>query len=368
MQLDKIIITEFKNYERQELDLCPGLNWFTGLNGMGKTNFLDAVYYLCMTKSLHGTPDRDLTRDGGRFFRLEGHFSEGDERKKIVAKVEPGKQKAISCNEAVYDRLAEHIGQLPVVFVAPADASLVQGGSEDRRRFLDNVLAQIDSLYLQHLLSYNRLIKQRNSALKQMGQTGHFDRALLAVYDRQLLIPARYIFDRRIEYLEQFIPRFQHYYRIICEERELVDCRYKSQLREQPLDVWLEMNWEKDRVLQRTTAGIHRDDLTFLLFEKPLKRFASQGQMKSFVLALKLAQYDTLREATGRVPLLLLDDIFDKLDLQRMEQLIQLVQESHFGQVFFSDTQLSRVQELAAHTSRDFRIFEVNAGKISNVQ
>ncbi|MCB0704576.1 MAG: DNA replication and repair protein RecF [Saprospiraceae bacterium] len=366
MELKKIILSQFKNYESQELLPEPGLNWFTGLNGMGKTNMLDAIYYLCMTKSMHGTPDRDLVRHQSSFFRLEGHFQLDSLQRKIVAKVDPPKRKVFEANGMEYDRLADHIGLIPIVFVAPSDAALVQGGSEDRRRFLDNALSQTDPLYLNHLITYNRLIKQRNAALKQMGQNGHFDRTLFRTYDRQLLMPASYIFQQRTEYLNVFLPRFQQYYQIICQDREMVDCRYQSHLQEQSMDAWLESNWEKDRILQRTNAGIHRDDLVFYIFDRPVKRFASQGQMKSFVLALKLAQYDTLQNSTQRIPILLLDDIFDKLDQERVRKLIELVQEPNFGQVFITDTRKERVESLAGTGNRKIRIFEVEDGKISN--
>ncbi|MBR9922853.1 MAG: DNA replication and repair protein RecF [Bacteroidetes bacterium] len=364
MELKKIILTNFKNYESQQLELDPALNWFTGLNGMGKTNMLDAIYYLSMTKSFHHMPDRDISRHAASFFRLEGLFEIRGKDRKVVAKVEPGKRKVFESNGVPYDRLAEHIGQIPVVFVAPSDSDLVQGGSEDRRRFMDNALSQTDPLYLEHLMTYNRVLKQRNAALKQMGQEGRFDRTLLHVYDRQLLMPSRYVFEQRNAWLESFLPRFQQYYQIICQERETVGCRYRSHLQEQGMDAWLEANWEKDKVLQRTSAGIHRDDLVFYIFDKPVKRFASQGQMKSFVLALKLAQYDALMASVQRKPLLLLDDIFDKLDPERVRKLIELVQEPNFGQVFITDTRKERAESLIGSGNREIRIFEVEEGKI----
>ncbi|TAK42222.1 MAG: DNA replication and repair protein RecF, partial [Saprospiraceae bacterium] len=346
MHLQKLILTNFKNYEFQTLEFSPRLNLITGLNGMGKTNLLDAVYFLCMGKSRSST-DRNVLRRGADFFRLEGWFFRNGKKEKIVAKVVPGNQKTLERNDNLYPRIGDHVGWLPVVFKAPDDTGLAMDGSEERRRFLDNTLCQLRQQYLQQLMAYNKVLQMRNAALKQFAEKHNFNEALLTTYDQHLLEPAAFILEQRTNFITRFEPLFQKYYRLICSEKETADCCYRSQLTGQDYATLLKQTLEKDRVLQRTTAGIHKDDLAFQLDELPLKRFASQGQLKSFVLSLKLAQYECLKQEKDVRPILLLDDLFDKLDDERVNQLIQLLVKQEFGQVFITDTHLERTEEIA---------------------
>ena len=366
MYLQQLKLTQFKNYTRQQLDFSARLNAFVGMNGMGKTNLLDAIYYLCMCKSHFGTNDRDVVQHEQEFLRLEGYFIKNDKREKVVAKVIPRKKKEFERNDVAYSRLSEHIGLLPVVFIAPDDTYLAKEGSEARRRFLDNTLSQLDREYLRQLIIYNKVIKQRNAALKNFAAERYFDPALLLIYDDQLLEPAAVIHQKRMEWMAIFNPLFEEYYRVISGDREAVGVRYRSQLTDADFKTLLDEVQEKDRILQRSTVGIHRDDLVFTINDYPLKKFSSQGQLKSFVLALKLAQYELLRRDKSIPPLLLLDDVFDKLDRSRVQQLLQLILEKDFGQIFITDTHESRLAEIIDGFGADYKVFKVENGVASN--
>ncbi|MEM1322031.1 MAG: DNA replication/repair protein RecF [Bacteroidota bacterium] len=368
MYLNHIKLTNFKNYESEELRLSEGLNCFVGRNGMGKTNLLDAIYYLCMCKSNFGLTDGHICRHEADFFRLEGRFVREGKKEKVVAKVIPRKKKSMERNDVLYKTLSEHIGLLPVVMIIPDDTKLVTEGSEERRRLVDNTLSQYDAAYLSDLLRYNRLLKQRNAALKQMGAEGRFNLRLIQAYDQQMVEPARHIHQKRQAFLAQFVTVFQQYYSSISGRQEEVDCRYHSQLEKEDFLTLMEAASEKDRILQRTTAGIHKDDLKLFIDGHVLKRFASQGQLKSFVLALKLAQYDFLRQEKNIAPLLLLDDIFDKLDSQRVKQLIDLLMEQNFGQVCITDTHNHRLKEVIEAYQTAHKLFRVDKGQVQEEQ
>lgn len=365
MYLDQLKLTQFKNYEQLALSLSPRLNCLTGLNGMGKTNVLDAIHFLCMCKNHTGLNDKQLIRHEDTFFRIEGRFVAGGENQKIVAKFQSGQRKEMERNGVVYDRLTDYIGQFPVVMIAPDDVALVQEGSEDRRRFLDATLSQISAGYLQNLLIYNALLKQRNALLKMFGEHRRFDPVLLESIDRQMPGPAQLIFEQRRQFIEAFKPLFHEMYAAISNSREAVDVRYDSDLSDGPLENLLPVVLEKDRILQRSTVGPHRDDLTLFMDGKPVKKFASQGQLKSFLLALRLAQYEVLRAAKGVAPILLLDDIFDKLDAQRVRHLVGLLIRREFGQIFMTDTQRNRIEEIIASFSGDYKLFEVENGVVT---
>ncbi len=345
MHLQRIYLTHFKNYESEKSQFSPKVNCIVGLNGMGKTNLLDAIYYLCMCKSQFGTADRLVVQQGEEFFRLEGHFQKEDKNFKVAAKVIPRQRKEIELNGVIHQKLADHIGLFPVVMITPYDIDLGMEGSEIRRRFLDNSLAQIDTAYLSALLAYNRILRQRNAALKSFPphQANH---TLLDSLDEQLLATGNLIHQTRVSFVKDLIPIFTAYYQEIANGQEVVDCVYKSSLLEQPLEQSLKESRDKDILLQRSTVGIHKDDLQFLIKGHPLKKFASQGQLKSFILALKLAQYELVKNNSHSLPLLLLDDIFDKLDQHRVRQLIQLLFQKEFGQIFFTDTQKDRLVKI----------------------
>ncbi len=362
LYLEKLILTNFKNYAGQTLDLSERLNCFTGLNGMGKTNILDAVYYLCLAKSRFALSDLHLCKRGEDFFRLEGHFRTDGKSYRIVAKVQPKKRKILESNGLPYAALSEHVGLFPVVFLGPDDTLMITEGSEERRRFIDNTLSQTDPQYLAHLISYNKVLQQRNAALKQFAEQRRFDPALVGVYDAQLLPAGRYIHSKRKEFIGAFAPYMMETYSGIAGKQEQVDCRYISALEEVGFEELLAQSQEKDRILQRTTEGIHRDDLELLIKNMPVKRFGSQGQLKSFVLALKLAQYRFLEKQKKNRPILLLDDIFDKLDAQRVGRLLQLLHEGSFGQVFITDTDEGRVENIIREFGTGYRRYNIDNG------
>lgn len=363
MHLAKLKLTQFKNYAGGELIFSPRLNCFVGANGAGKTNLLEAVYYLCMGKSYASTPDQYAIQHGLDVSRLDGEFRFGEEEvspERIVVKLQKRKRKIIERNGAAYERLADHVGRYPVVIIVPDDSRLVLEGSEIRRRLLDNSLSQTDPAYLNHLIAYNKLLANRNAMLKELD--GRKDTSgLLDVYDLQMAEPAAYIHEKRWNFIGPFTELLTEAYAAISGQRETVNVAYKSQLAEMPWAELMDVRREKDRVLQRTTGGIHRDDLVFTQEGHPLRRVASQGQLKSFVLSLKIAQYRLLERNTRRSPILLLDDIFDKLDRDRVRQLLELVLTSAFGQVFITDTDPERVTGLVG-VATDWRRFFVEGG------
>ncbi|HMO39494.1 MAG TPA: DNA replication and repair protein RecF [Saprospiraceae bacterium] len=362
MHLTQLKLTNFKNYVWQEIACSPQINCFLGLNGMGKTNLLDAVYYACMTRSHTGVTDVHVVRHGADFFRIEAHFQIEGKSEKVVAKVIPRKSKVFECNELVYNKLSDHIGAFPVVMIAPGDTEMVTDGSEVRRRFLDNTLSQIDRSYLNALLLYNKVLQQRNAALKQFAEQRQFNAGLLEVYNAQLIAPGTLIADKRRAFADTFGEVLQQVYATISGGHEVVDSQYESKLNDRPLAALLAEATEKDRLLQRTTVGIHRDDLALTLDGRSVKQFASQGQLKSLVLALKLAQYEMLRREKNMRPLLLLDDIFDKLDKNRVQQLLELLLQQSFGQIFITDTDEQRVREILSKLDTPFHLYHVEAG------
>ncbi len=363
MFLKKIVLTNFRNYTSEKFTFSERVNCVTGLNGMGKTNLLDAVFYLCMTKSNSGTADRNMMRHGADFLRLEGHFVKHDTQEKIEAKVIPSKRKTFLRNHIPYKKLTEHIGLLPVVFIGPEATELATGGSEIRRRFIDVTLSQTDAIYLRDLMTYNKILKQRNAALKGFSLHRYYDKNLIEALDRQLVQPAERVFTARKQFLEAFQPIFQKYYGIIADDGEKVSCDYQSSLHDDTLTGLLQKAIEKDRVLQRSTVGIHKDDLVFKLNDHRIKRFASQGQLKSFVLAMKLAQHEILKKEKQISPILLLDDIFDKLDSNRVEKLLTLLANGDYGQIFISDTHPKRINTILQSLDVGFKSFVIHQGK-----
>ena len=385
MHLEKLILTHFKNYASQSLTFSEGINCFVGLNGMGKTNLLDAIYYLCMCKSYFLSSDMDVIQltsekdvsgaiepvKRADFMRLEGHFQKNNRREKIVAKVQPRKKKMIEKNDVLYAGLSDHIGFLPVVMFAPDDTLLAKEGSEERRRFVDTALSQIDNQYLTNLIFYNKILEQRNALLKKKDENGAIvfarneaTEGVLDVYDQQMNDPAQYIFEKRRAFIDIFTPVFNTIYKKISGEGEAVKIIYNSSLVGDSLTNLIKKSREKDRILQRTTVGIHKDDLMFEIDDKPLKRFGSQGQLKSFVISLKLAQYEILRGAKQETPILLLDDIFDKLDDERVGNFLQLIVNQSFGQIFITDTHSGRINDIIKKLHPDFKIFTIEKGVV----
>jgi DNA replication and repair protein RecF len=364
LQLVSLRLTHFKNYTSLSLQLSPQLNCFTGLNGTGKTNILEAIYLLCLTKNHRNLTDKLLIQHGADFFRVEGVFQQAQETFKTVIKLPPGQRKIVEVNGQEPERLADHIGRFPVVMIAPDDVSLLQEGSEERRRFMDVTLSQTSAQYLSQLLHYNALLKQRNALLKAFAEHRRFDAALLEAIDVQMAAPATALHQMRRAFCADIQPVFAQSYAQISGGNELATFSFESDWPENGDFLGLlSTQLERDRYLERTTRGPHRDDLNCLIEGQPVKKFASQGQIKSYLLALRLAQFQWLRERKGVTPLLLLDDIFDKLDPERVRRLLQLLTEGYFGQIFITDTQRERLDKVVSDLGVECQMFEMGSFK-----
>lgn len=365
MYLHELKLTNFKNCESADLLLSENVNCFVGLNGAGKTNILDSIYYLSFCKSFFGATDKQNIRHEQDFFAIHGVYSHDGKDDELVSCVQKrDSKKSFRFNKKEYDRLSDHIGRFPLVMISPYDRDLINEGSDLRRKFIDGVISQFDPLYLNALLKYNRALLQRNMQLKQFAESRTFDRDLLRLWEDQLAQHADDIHGKRKQFLEDFLPIFQHYYEIVSGGTEKVSVIYQSRLDEKPLHELLEESLMQDRYSGYTNVGIHKDDLEFALDGHPLKRFGSQGQQKSFVVSIRLAQFEFNYQKIGYKPILLLDDIFDKLDDQRVMKLVRLVGDEHFGQVFITDTQQNRVEKLFENTNIDHKIFEVVKGQV----
>ncbi len=361
MTLDRLILTNFKNYTEADIELCGNVNCFVGNNGAGKTNLLDAAYYLSFCKSYFNPIDSQNIKVGEDFFAIHGHY--GDDVASCVLKRSVGKQ--MKWNKKAYKALMEHIGKIPLVMVSPNDQQLITGGSDLRRKFVDGVISQTDHAYLEHLVAYGKALEQRNRLLKQMWDDRQWDEAMVGVWDAQLVNHGEFIYSSRKRFIEDFTPLFEEYYHWIVGMQEPGTLVYSRD--ERPLQQQLEASRQADRYSQYTNVGPHKDDLLLqLTADFPLKKFGSQGQQKSFALALKLAQFQYLLNHSGEKPILLLDDIFDKLDLLRIKQLIALVGSERFGQVLLTDTQPGRVQAIFDELpDLEHKIFHVDRGSIT---
>ena len=365
MFLQKLYITDFKNYQDAELDFSDKINCFIGLNGAGKTNLLDAIHYLSFCKSYFNPIDQQNIRHDTPFFTVHGtYFKNGDTMDLVSCIQERNQKKIVRLNKKTYDRLADHIGLFPLVMVSPYDRDLINDGSEVRRRYIDSVISQFDRLYLDDLIQYNKALLQRNTLLKIFAENRRFEERSLEVWDEALIRLGSAIFQKRKDFIGSFIPTFQKYFEFISRGTEKVNIGYLSQLEDNDLGALLLENREQDRLARYTTAGIHKDDLEFSIGEHPIKKFGSQGQQKSFVVAIKLAQFDYTRDIKGFKPILLLDDIFDKLDETRVEQIVKLVSENSFGQVFITDTQQDRILRVMKSLCIEHRIFSVDSGTV----
>jgi len=359
MFLKKISLVNYKNFDNREFEFDKKINCFVGNNGIGKTNVLDAIYHLCFGKSYFNPISTQNIRHGEDFFVIEGVFSKKDREEKIVCSLKRGMKKVIKRNGKLYERLSDHIGLLPLVIISPADRDLITEGSDTRRKFMDGVIAQSDNAYLQDLIHYNRVLLQRNSLLKYFAVNRTFDKATLAVYNEQLHTYGSAIFAKRSKFIADFIPVFKEQYLAISGRKEHIRLLYESQLHEQGLLQLLEKSLEKDNALQYTSTGIHKDDLKFEIEGHPIKKFGSQGQQKSFLIALKFAQFHLLQLQAQTTPILLLDDIFDKLDEKRVEHIITLVDDKNFGQLFLSDTHPERTEAIVKNIHQTYTIFNL---------
>ncbi|QWX85629.1 DNA replication and repair protein RecF [Cellulophaga sp. HaHaR_3_176] len=359
MFLKKLSLINYKNFSSKNFDFDAKINCFVGQNGIGKTNILDAIYHLSFGKSYFNPIATQNIKHGEDFFVIEGNFDKNEREEKIACSLKKGMKKIIKKNGKAYDKLSDHIGFLPLVIISPSDRDLITEGSDTRRKFIDGVISQSDKEYLQTLLKYNKILSQRNSLLKYFAANHTFDKTTLSVYNEQLNGYGTEIFNKRITFLETFIPIFKEQYKAISGGNEEVDLVYDSKLQSSDLLSLLQQNIDKDRALQYTSVGVHKDDLNFDLEEYPIKKFGSQGQQKSFLIALKLAQFHFIKKQASTTPILLLDDVFDKLDENRVSHIIQLVNDEHFGQLFISDTHADRTENVVKTIHQSYKIFKL---------
>jgi len=363
MFLKNISILHFKNIQSANLDLSPKLNCLIGHNGAGKTNFLDAVYYLSFCRSFYNSIDSQLISHDQDFYMIEGLYeTDNGEPECIYCGMKRGSKKHFKRNKKEYKKLSQHIGFIPLVFVSPSDTSLIEGGSEERRRLMDMVISQYDVAYMEALSNYNKALQQRNALLKMENEP---DLTLMEIWENEMAVNGEIIFKKRASFVQELIPIFQHIYQQISEQKEAVSLNYVSHCQRGPLLEVIQRDRFKDRAIGYSLHGIHRDDLEMLLDGYQMKREGSQGQMKTFVLALKLAQFDFLKRTTSKnTPLLLLDDIFDKLDAHRVEQIVHLVSGDHYGQIFITDTNRDHLDKILHRSAFDYKLFTVSEGNI----
>jgi DNA replication and repair protein RecF len=365
MYLKKLHVINFKNYADAQLEFDPRINCFVGRNGMGKTNLLDAIHYLTLCKSYFNPIDSQNIMHESPFFVLQGFFNRDNAIEEVYCGIKRNHKKQFKINKKEYERLADHIGNFPLVMISPSDAELILDGSEVRRKFVDSVISQYDKTYLENLIAYNRSLAQRNALLKSFSESGQFSIASLDIWDEQLILHGQQIFKKRKDFLNDFIPMFQKYYNIISTNSEQVDLRYDSKLVKDDFKTLLMAALPKDRVLNYTTVGIHKDDLDFTLAGLSIKKFASQGQQKSYLIALKLAQHQFIKNVKKQYPILMLDDIYDKLDEVRFKNLVEMVSSEDFGQVFITDTHKERMRHLFTEMKVSYKIFEVEQGNVT---
>ncbi len=369
MNLRKLNLHNFKNFKIAELEFSSKVNCFIGDNAAGKTNLLDAIYYLSFCKSYFNPIDSQNIKHGEDYFSILGKYQvNGDKTDTIQCVQKRNQKKSFKLNKKEYNRLADHIGLYPLVMISPYDRDLINEGSDVRRKFIDGVISQFDKFYLDDLINYNRVLSQRNMMLKQFAERKIFDMQMLEVWNSQLIQLANQIFPKRKEFLKNYIPIFNRYFQIVSGGKEEVSISYDSQLDSHEMEELLAVSLERDRALRYTTAGIHKDDLIFEIEGYPVKKFGSQGQQKSFIIAIRLAQYEYIKNLKGYKPVMLLDDIFDKLDDKRVEQLIKLTSDNNFGQVFITDTQRERIEHMLQEIDIDHKIFEIRNGEAFEIE
>lgn len=364
MLLKELHIINFKNIAEAELSFTPRFNCFVGNNGVGKTNVLDAIYHLSMCKSYFNLPDTQNIRHGEPFFVVQGKYERDGDELDIYCGVKRGQKKAFKKNQKTYDKLSEHIGLLPLVMISPEDVMLIDGGSEERRKLIDGIISQCDRNYLHQLIRYNKALAQRNVFLKSVAGKP-LEVELLEVWDEQLAECGEVIMQKRKDFLRGFGQIFQSYYELLSLGREKVELEYKPSVQEGSVLEKLRESLERDRFLMYTTSGIHRDELALNIGSYPVRKIGSQGQKKTFLIALKLAQYAWLYQTNGIKPLLLLDDIFDKLDADRVSQIVKIVGGELFGQVFITDTNREHIDEILKAQQVDYKLFYVSQGDIT---
>ena len=362
--LEKIVISDYRNIQLQELEFSPNVNCISGNNGEGKTNLLDAIYYMSMTKSAFAASDKFNLRHGAEEFSLAGTYRmESGLSSRFALKMTSKGEKKVRRDDKPYQKISEHVGVLPVVMVSPADVSMVSESGEERRRFVNSVLSQMDREYMSAMQQYNRLLLQRNTILKESDP----DRSLLEVIDMRMSMLAEPIYQARRRFVEQLKPIVAEYYKSLSGGTEQVDIEYESELSKAGLDQLLAASFERDRIMKHTTTGIHRDDFAFRMNGHPIRRFGSQGQQKSFLVSLKFAQYEIMKKNYGFAPILLLDDVFDKLDMGRISNLLQMVASNDFGQIFITDSNKVRMAGIVDRLTQDRAYFETTGGTFSRI-
>lgn len=359
MYLKTISLFNYKNFSEANFEFNSKINCFVGKNGVGKTNVLDAIYHLAYGKSYFNPLAVQNIKHNEEFFVIDAELEKENRVEQILCSLKKGQKKILKRNGKVYEKFSDHIGFVPLVIISPADRDLIIEGSETRRKFMDSVISQLDSHYLQQLIQYQKIISQRNALLKYFALNHVFDKETLSIYDEQLNDFAQNIFEKRKEFISKFIPVFNKLHQAITEAKENVQLVYESQLFENNLTTLLENNLNKDRALQYTSTGIHKDDLLFEIESHPIKKFGSQGQQKSFLIALKLAQYEFLKQQSGVKPILLFDDIFDKLDENRVSKIVEMVNSDIFGQIFITDTHSERTENIVKQTLQTYKIFKL---------
>jgi len=342
------------------MEFSPKINSLVGNNGVGKTNILDAIHYLSLTKSFFNNIDSVNIRHGEDYFIINGTFMRNDEEDQIYCAFQKQKQKVLKKNSKEYQKLSDHVGKYPVVMISPADNALISEGSEERRRFLNKIISQYNPEYLDSVLKYSKALQNRNRLLKDFKASGKFDNDALTIWDSQLVKYGTYVYHEREQLVNELIPVFQENYSMISSGKENVKLSYRSHLSEGDFAEALVNSVAKDRFLEYTTIGIHKDDLLLEMNGHSVKSLGSQGQQKSYLVALKLAKFEYIRQKSGISPILLLDDIFDKFDAGRVEQIIRLVGNHRFGQIFMTDTHQSRLHEILSSHNTQYKLFRIS--------
>lgn len=359
MYLRNLSLLNYKNIAEANYEFDAKINCFTGKNGVGKTNVLDAIYHLAYGKSYFNPLAVQNIKHGEEFFVIDGFFEKDGRNEQIVCSLKKGLKKVLKRNGRIYDKFSEHVGFIPLVIISPSDNDLIVEGSETRRKFIDTVISQLDSQYLQELINYQKVVAQRNALLKYFALNHTFDKDTLSIYNEQLDSLGHGLFEKRKQFLEDFIPIFNKHHQSITNDAENVNLIYDSHLHSKRLLTLFEENLQRDRVLQYTSTGIHKDDLLFEIDGHPIKKFGSQGQQKSFLIALKLAQFEFIKKQSGVLPILLFDDIFDKLDETRVAKIVQMIDDKVFGQIFISDTHPERTEAIIKATHQSYQIFNL---------
>jgi DNA replication and repair protein RecF len=356
LSLNKITLTQYKNYLQESFSFDKPIIGIYGKNGVGKTNLLDAIYYLSFTRSYFFKSDLQNVHHGKSGFRIEGNFISESKDQHVVCILRETGRKEVLLNDELYPRLSGHIGKFPCVIITPDDARIITEGSDERRRYSDALLCQMDAVYLQHLIEYNRLLQQRNQLLRSLAERISSDKSLLDVYDAQLQRPGTYIFVKRQHFFQEILPSIRSIYRYISGDDDGLELSYQSDLLTTPYAELLYKSRDRDIMMQRTLAGIHRDDIDIRMHNQAFKNIASQGQRKSLLFAMKLAEYDMLKTVKGFAPIILLDDVFEKLDAHRMHQLLERVCAPGNGQLFITDTHESRMRGHLEELSVDYAL------------